>query len=181
MNKTSIIKIGKLPDTIRSGRLLLRAPQTADAGVLQKLANNEKIHRMLARLPYPYEMSDALDFLDRVERDGEERVYAIINEDGDLAGIISLRSGSGPAPELGYWLGEPYWGRGYASEAVRIVLEAAGRVGIGEIMARSITENIASLRVLKRAGFAEISRGIDDCGQHEGICVTKMQWKGRHG
>ena len=181
MNKTSIISIGKLPDIIRSRRLCLRAPQIADAGALQKLANNKKIHRMLARLPYPYEMRDALDFLGKAERDREERVYAITSEDGDFAGIISLRSGPDPAPELGYWLGEPYWGRGYASEAVRIVLEAAGRVGIGEIVARSITENIASLKVLKRAGFVEISRGIDDCGQHEGICVTKMQWKGRAG
>lgn len=168
----------KLPDNIRSQRLFLRAPQIGDAKAMQELANNKNIHAVLARLPHPYSIEHALDFINNLARRSDEHAYAIINENVDFIGIISLHPTLNLAPELGYWLGEPYWGKGYATEAVKAVLSAVSEIGVADVFARSITSNTGSINVLKKVGFSETSKGIDDCGHHKGVCVTKLQWQG---
>ncbi len=166
-----------LPDTITTDRLFLRAPNLNDAKPMQNLANNKTIHKFLARLPYPFTDAHALDFINNIARREEEHSYAIINKNADLIGIMSLHIKKDETPELGYWLGEPFWGMGYATEAVNGVLSAALKSGINKIYAHSIEENTGSLKVLKKVGFEKISAQIDDCGQHKDVSVTRLVWR----
>lgn len=165
-----------MPDEIATDRLLLRAPVHADAKAMQTLANNKNIHRFLSRLSYPYTHSHALDFINRIARREEEHSYAIINENSDFTGIVSLHLEKGEEMELGYWLGEDFWGKGYATEAAGSVLGAASKAGITKIIARTIEQNMGSIRVLQKIGFEKISTQIDDCGPHKGVKVSRLVW-----
>ncbi len=165
-----------MPDTITTDRLFLRAPDLNDAKALQVLANNKTIHEFLARLPHPFTIDHALDFINNIARRDEEHSYAITNKNTDLIGIMSLHFKSDEMLELGYWLGEPFWAKGYATEAANGVLGAALKSGINKIFAHAIEQNTGSIKVLKKAGFEEISTQIDDCGQHKGVSVTQLVW-----
>jgi len=161
-----------LPDAIKTARLLLRAPDIADADAMQRLANNKTIHKFLARLPHPYKRADALDFITNMARNDNEHAYAIIAQTGEFIGIISLRFKTDAPPELGYWLGEPFWGQGYASEAANALVKAAFARGIDKIFARAIANNKGSINVLEKCGFKKTGEHLDDCGPHEGAMVA---------
>ncbi len=165
-----------LPDTIITDRLVLRAPDMTDAPVLHDLANNEAIHAVLARLPHPYTREHAVDFITNLARTENEHAYAI-TLDNALIGVMGLHLANAEIPELGYWLGQPFWGHGYATEAARGVLQAAVAAGFSTVSARSITANTGSVGVLLKAGFTQTAQGIDDCGQHKGVCVTHFLWE----
>ena len=166
----------RLADTVQTKRLFLRAPHMADAPALHGLANNEAIHAVLARLPHPYTREHAVDFITNLARNENEHAYAI-TLDNALIGVMGLHLADADPPELGYWLGQPFWGNGYATEAARGVLQAAAAAGFSTVTARSITRNKGSIGVLLKAGFVQTAEGIDDCGQHQGVCVTRFVWK----
>jgi len=171
----------KFPDSIVTNRLLLRAPQLNDARALQTLANNKTIHEALARLPFPYTKDHALDFIKNIARREKEHSYAIINENNNFIGIINLHFNKNEPenepPELGYWLGEPFWKRGYAIEAVTGVLSSAFCFDFQPISARSLKKNTRSINLLKKAGFEEQSTAIGDCCQHRDVSVTRFLWR----
>ena len=164
--------VSRLPETIRTERLVLRTPVRADAPALARLANNQNISKWLARLPNPYGQDDAIAFIDTIARSAEEHAYAVATIDGGFIGTIGLHLKPGEPAEIGYWLGEAYWGLGYASEAVGALVAAADEAGCDCIAARALTSNGASCRVLEKSGFIETSRRIDDCGPHTGRSLT---------
>lgn len=142
-----------------SQRLVLRAPHIEDIDALAHLANNAAIATMVARMPHPYTAKDAADFVRRTNI-GEigKCVYAITKADnGEFLGCCALE----PNPvddstlELGYWLGEPYWNKGYATEAAHALIDMAFRTRewVGRIDARCRVTNIASRRVIQKSGF----------------------------
>jgi len=161
-----------LPDRIKTARLLLRAPVLADAAALQNLANNKNVFEMLARLPHPYTNGHALDFITNLARTRNEHAYAIVTKNGDFVGVAGLHLKNAAIPELGYWLGEPYWGQGYASEAANAVVQAAFERGFDKIGARSMAVNARSIRVLQKCGFVKTDQRVDDCGHHLGVSVV---------
>jgi RimJ/RimL family protein N-acetyltransferase len=164
--------VTRLPATIRTARLVLRAPNRNDVSAMARLANNRNIHKWLARLPHPYGEIDAMTFIDTIARGPEEHAFAIVTVEGDFIGTIGLHLKSEAPIEIGYWLGEPYWGEGYASEAVAALVAACDATGCDRIAARAISENVASCRVLEKSDFVETSRRVDSCGPHEGVSVT---------
>src|SRR3569623_1047310 len=109
---------GMLPGKLETRRLVLRAPIRGDVPELVRNANNKNVSSKLARMPHPYTGADAVAFIELFSQRADERPYAI-TLDGKFIGIVGLSFYEGRAPELGYWLGEPYWGLGYASEAGR--------------------------------------------------------------
>src|SRR5690606_27923464 len=143
-------------EELKTERLILRPLSRGDAARLTRLANNWNVARMLSRMPYPYSLDMAQDWIakqDAMRADGEEFAYAITNGDGFI-GSCGIQAHADGTHELGYWIGEPYWNKGYASEAGRAVLdEAVTRFGAETMISGHFQENHASGRVLTKLGF----------------------------
>ncbi len=144
------------PETIATARLALRAPRLDDAARLAELANDFDVARMTTGMPHPYTRDHADDFLRRMEaRDRvRETVFAIEHPRDGFVGVLGFHPKDPPAPEVGYWIGRPFWGRGYATEATNAALGwASGGWGKRLVTAGHFADNPASGRVLEKAGF----------------------------
>jgi RimJ/RimL family protein N-acetyltransferase len=140
-----------------SENLVLRAPHAEDIDAIAILADNPAIATMLSRMPHPYGRTDAEAFVKAsAKRENGNCVYAITEADsGRFLGCCSLETGkTANALELGYWVGEPFWGRGIATEAAHALIAMAFRTrDIDHIDARCRVTNPASRRVLQKSGF----------------------------
>jgi RimJ/RimL family protein N-acetyltransferase len=164
-----------LPHRINTPRLVLRAPIRGDVPDLVRLADNKTIAQKLSRLPSPYTRADAIAFIEIFAQRPDERPYAITLNDSFI-GVVGFTYLPGQAPELGYWLGEPYWGKGYMSEAVKALLEAAFATRLyPQIRSRALSSNSASLNVLEKAGFKRVREGTDSTGTLQGQPVTFLE------
>jgi RimJ/RimL family protein N-acetyltransferase len=135
-------------------RLRLRAPRAADAKAIASLINDRRIAENTARIPHPYAVADALAFLAESDRDPGAPSFLITIKDGTLVGGCGIQISNGRDPELGYWIGVPHWGRGYATEAARAVIDHAfGALGCAQLAGRTRVSNPASRRVLEKCGF----------------------------
>ncbi|SDG19407.1 GNAT family N-acetyltransferase [Pelagibacterium luteolum] len=160
-----------LPDRLETDRLVLRAPAMSDVPAIARLADNPKIHEMTT-LPYPYGEADAVAFVENYARSETEHAYAICNSDGFI-GTIGLHLKPDSAPELGYWLGEPFWGQGYATEAAIALVQAAHATGLCSVLyAKARSTNAASRSVIEKIGFKLISEGVANCGPHKDVSVA---------
>jgi RimJ/RimL family protein N-acetyltransferase len=141
---------------VRTDRLTLRPPMAGDVAAITKLAGDYTIASMTTRMPHPYAEADARLFVTLVARqDGaRERTFAIERQGEGLIGAIGFhRAQTGPL-ELGYWLGQPYWGQGYATEAVAGALHwAAEDWGRKAIASGHFADNARSANVLIKSGF----------------------------
>ncbi|MEM8647463.1 MAG: GNAT family protein [Pseudomonadota bacterium] len=144
---------------LATDRLHLSAPEARDVPEIARLANNYAVVRMLARVPYPFGPEDAQFFLNEIVPN--EPTWRVGRKgDGALLGFVGLNPMETPAVlELGYWLGEAYWGRGYATEAARaVVAHAFDHLGVQKIVSGHFAMNPASGRVLAKIGFQETGR-----------------------
>ena len=146
--------------------LVLRPPHAEDIDAISILADNPAIATMVSRIPHPYGRADAETFVRASAKRGNGNcVYAITDaETGQLYGCISLEAGKdGHSLELGYWIGEPFWRRGIATEAVHALVDMAFRTReIACIDARCRVINPASRRVLQKSGFQFQGSGMVD-------------------
>ena len=156
------------PEILREGsslvleteRLTLRAPRLGDAKAIAQLANDQRIAENTTRIPHPYRLADAETFIAQVNRDGDELAFLITLDDEPI-GACGLSQLEGPAPDLGYWLGVPYWGNGYATEAARAVIDHAfTALGHDAVQAGARVTNPASRRVLEKCGFQWTGAGL---------------------
>ncbi|HTP92121.1 MAG TPA: GNAT family N-acetyltransferase [Xanthobacteraceae bacterium] len=137
---------------LETERLMLRALQRSDVKAIARLANDLRIARNTLRIPHPYGVADAEQFVAAVNRQSGEATFAI-TRDGKLIGCCGVDPRDGGA-EIGYWLGTPYWGLGYATEAARAVIDHAfGDLGCDSLQAGARVSNPASRRVLEKCGF----------------------------
>jgi RimJ/RimL family protein N-acetyltransferase len=165
-----------LPTRIDTPRLTLRAPIRGDVPALQKLADNPNIAEKLARLPSPYTRADAIAFVEIFAQRADERPYAITSRQGEFLGVVGFTYAMGQHPELGYWLGEPHWGKGIMSEAVKALLEAAFATGLyPAIRARALVSNAASIKVLQKAGFVRRGEAEKDGYDGKPIFVFRLE------
>lgn len=138
---------------LETERLVLRRPTLADVKAIARLANDRRVAQNTSRLPHPYTASDATNFIAFVAEQPRDTTFAITRED-DFIGTVGVHLGRGEVPEIGYWLGVPYWGQGYATEAVRAVIDYAfEEFGSKELRAGARVVNPASRRVLEKCGF----------------------------
>jgi RimJ/RimL family protein N-acetyltransferase len=140
---------------LETARLKLRALQRKDAGAVARLANDRRIAENTARIPHPYKRTDAEGFIRYVEESETETAFAITLADDTLIGIGGLRMAAPrKPPEIGYWLGVPHWGQGYATEAARALVDHAFEdLGLERLEAGARVSNPASRRVLEKCGF----------------------------
>jgi RimJ/RimL family protein N-acetyltransferase len=136
---------------------LIRDWRDSDRDALLRFANNRRVWRNLKdRFPHPYGETEA-DFWLALNRGHPERADWAIEVDGLAVGGIGLVPGEdvhAKSTHIGYWLGEPYWGRGIMTDAVRAVSgHALSRLGFARIEAMVYEWNPASMRVLEKCGF----------------------------
>ena len=137
----------------------LRPWREADAASIARYADNAKIAANLRDVfPCPYAPQDAATFVEScIRQEGRGQMCRAIEVDGEAAGSIGLFLGSDVyrrSAELGYWLGEPFWGRGIMSRAIRRMCEEAfSRYDIARIHAEPYAANLGSRRALEKAGF----------------------------
>lgn len=156
-----------LPAALTTARLVLTTPTLAHVPEMAVLANNKTIYEVLARLPHPYAESDGRFFVEEIARGPEEFAWAI-ELGGRYIGSIGLNILPDEVPALGYWLGEPYWGQGYATEAGEAVVAAAREAGYPALHSRALSTNSGSRNVLRKLGFIETGKGPDPAGTNEG-------------
>jgi RimJ/RimL family protein N-acetyltransferase len=143
-----------LTPALETARLRLRAPGRADIEAIARLATDRRIAENTARIPHPYTLADAESYIRYVEESESETAFAVTLADDVLIGICSLRNEPRKVPEIGYWLGAPYWGHGYATEAARALIDHAfGDLGLEQLEAGARVSNPASRRVLEKCGF----------------------------
>jgi RimJ/RimL family protein N-acetyltransferase len=145
---------------LETKRLALRAPRLKDAKTVAMLANDRRIAENTARIPHPYKLADAEAFITGANRAGSEAVFLIALRDGTIIGACGIVNAE-PAPELGYWLGVPHWGKGYATEALQAVVDYAFTdLGHAALQAGARVTNPASRRVLEKCGFQWTGVGL---------------------
>jgi RimJ/RimL family protein N-acetyltransferase len=132
-------------------RLTLRKPTFLDAEQIAAGLSNWNVARMLTKVPYPYFVKDAEEWIDQVQGDRDALVYTIHRE--QLIGVVSIEGG-GPQPRLGYWLAEHAHGHGYMTEAAHALLtHAFDTRSIWALESSAVSDNPASLRVQEKLGF----------------------------
>lgn len=136
---------------------LLRPWQHGDETSLARHANSRAVWLNLRdRFPHPYTLDDAKAWVaHQLAQEGPTRNWAIEIE-GEVGGGIGLDMAADVHRKdvnIGYWLGERFWGRGIATEAVRVVTEHAFTLDIDRVHAQVYAYNPASMRVLEKAGF----------------------------
>src|SRR5215471_1766978 len=98
-------------------RLILRAPCFEDARMIAALVNDRRIAENTLRIPHPYGLADAQSFITAANTTASEIVFLIARRGGALIGACGIAQFGEERPEIGYWLGVPFWGQGYATEA----------------------------------------------------------------
>ena len=150
-------------DFLETARLILRPPRADDAAAIARLANNRRVVENTGRLPYPYYEEHARQWIASLPGGGGEGqadaasfVVLAREPEAHLVGAVGFgRMGEDASdPDLGYWLGEPFWGNGYATEAARAAIDFAfAERGLARLVAGCRIANGASRRVLEKCGF----------------------------
>lgn len=149
--------------TIRTPRLLLRAPLLSDAARISLLAGDFDVASMTGTLPHPYSEQQAAEWVASVLA-GEEGVVFVIERSGALIGCTGYRAFGEDHAELGYWIGKPYWGMGYATEAARaLILHAFEADVFAYLTVGHFSDNPASARIIANFGFAPQGKEMRDC------------------
>lgn len=138
-------------------RLTLRPPAMLDAEDIALWLSNWNVTRMLSPVPYPYARGDAEAWIAMIAGKSDELHYTIHRE--RLIGCVSIGL-DGEVGRLGYWLGEPWHGRGFMTEAARaLIAHAFATQGISQIDSCVFADNPKSLRTQEKLGFTITGTG----------------------
>ncbi|WIY52602.1 GNAT family N-acetyltransferase [Devosia sp. YIM 151766] len=171
---------------LRTKRLILRQPHGEDAPALAAYLNDFAVAGNLARVPFPYRLADALAWLAtrRPDMPADQTNFAI-EVDGAYAGQVGFHPGP-HGPIIGYWLGQPFWGRGIMSEAAAASLDWFFTASSAPVIYSGVFHfNAASLAIQKKLGFTEtgrssllcLARGVEV--EHIDTQLTQSAWKAR--
>lgn len=177
-----------LNERLITDRLILRHFTLADAPRVHELCDNWNVASKLARVPHPYPVRAAEDWISghpEARAKGADYPFAI-SHGAKLIGAIGIQAtdntpehylqgdgvaksdstslGHGLVMEIGYWLGEPYWGNGFATEAARrMVRFAFEELGLTALQAGYLVDNPDSGRVLRKLGFRHTGEEMSWC------------------
>ena len=150
-------------NSITTARLTLRPSVPNDVPMITRAINDWEVVRWLSRVPYPYQQSDATEFIDRseiawIERNASRFVITLKNE---IVGGIGLERHDKSLFELGYWIARRYWNKGIATEAVCAIIDFAHeQLSASKITASCHEENQRSEKVLLKANFSRVGTGL---------------------
>jgi ribosomal-protein-alanine N-acetyltransferase len=140
-------------------RLVLRPYSLADVPDLVRLAGAREVAATTLRIPHPYREEDAVDFIASCAADFTldrcARFAVTLRDNGAFCGGVGLRIERWQQQaELGYWLGVPYWGKGYATECAEAVVRFGFEtLKLHRVFASHLAHNLASGRVLRKIGM----------------------------
>ncbi|SPM27852.1 GNAT family N-acetyltransferase [Mycobacterium terramassiliense] len=144
------------PDRMTGPKLVLRPPVLDDAGPLyQRVARDPEVTKYLLWAPHPDVAATRRVITEKLNVGGDERTWAItLRNSGEVIGLTSCRRPVAHAVEIGYCLGRRWWGKGYMSEVLELLLAAlqADRQ-VYRVWATCSPDNERSARLLERAGF----------------------------
>ncbi|MHB8896797.1 MAG: GNAT family N-acetyltransferase [Candidatus Geothermincolia bacterium] len=143
---------------IEARKFKLRSFRKGDEAAITRYANNLKIYRMTLALPYPYSPKDAREWIVLNQAEQHHRHPGMasfaIDIDGEAVGCVGMSDIEVHKAEIGYWLGEEFWGQGIATQALRLATRYGfNELGLRRIFASVFTFNKASIRVLEKAGY----------------------------
>jgi len=152
---------------IATARLLLEPLRSEFGPALHAHINDWEVMRWLAAPPWPYRLDDMREWIASAEAAQTSRraAHYAITLSGLPIGAIGA-TGLRHGPVLGYWLGRPYWGRGYMSEAAERLVERLFTEGCGFIASGVIEGNTASLRVQEKLGFRIVNERFIQARPH---------------
>jgi ribosomal-protein-alanine N-acetyltransferase len=164
--------------TLETERLRLRPFSPSDAGSVQALAGAREVAATTLNVPHPYENGMAEAWIQThapgYEADEQTTFAVTLKQTEELVGAIGLAINRPHArAELGYWVGLPFWNRGYATEAARAVLRFGfEELELNRIFAQHLVRNPASGRVMQKVGMrheARLRQHIHKWGRFEDI------------
>jgi len=144
--------------------LVLKPVPPEDYAAYHKMIDNPNIARMTGSIPHPVDLDFVVDRLEgRAKEEAEEgnRAERGIYVDGMLVGGALHFPGEDGHQEIGYFIGEDHWGKGYATKAAQAVIKLAREQGFrGKLIAQHAKDNPASGRVLEKVGFTVVGEGV---------------------
>jgi RimJ/RimL family protein N-acetyltransferase len=156
---TDTLHEGSTP-VLETERLCLRAPRLEDAKQVAALVNDRRIAENTARIPHPYAIADAREWIGAANKTDGEMSF-VVTMAGEIVGACGYHRSRDGVPEIGYWLGVPFWGNGYATEMARALIDHAfGDRGHEMLVAGARISNPASRRVLEKCGFQWTGVGL---------------------
>ena len=165
---------------VATDRLILRGPVRGDGPALAYLLNDLNVSGMTSRIPHPYGLADAEAWIEPAMACDFRTEAQFIIEHRTCGVVGGLGFMAGDRPELGYWIGRPYWNRGYATEAVRGAMAWARRDWRKKvIVAGHFADNPASGLVLIKAGFlytGDIERRPSAARGRDDVPTRMMVW-----
>jgi ribosomal-protein-alanine N-acetyltransferase len=160
--------------SIRTARLVLRALEPRDAARISLLAGDFEVASMTGTIPHPYTKEMAAEWIASALQ-GEEGTVLAIEREAALIGCVGYREDEKGGAELGYWIGKPYWGMGYATEAAAAMVTYAFQDGgLNYLISGHFADNPASARIIAKLGFTAQGERIRDCVAREekALCLT---------
>ena len=135
----------------------LRSYQETDIPRLVELANNKNVSRYLIyTFPYPYTTQDAQWWV-RIGAKENGAITKAIEFEGEFVGSVGLQPRNGwksHSAEIGYWVGQPYWGKGIATQALQAMTQMAfENLSFRRLVAPVLSPNIKSMKVLEKCGY----------------------------
>lgn len=157
-------------------RLILRKFSLEDSGEVSRLVGNPNVSQETLNIPHPYSEAMAVEWIEKHQegwRSKSQIAYAItLAKSKNLLGAIGLVKTDVKAAELGYWIGEEYWGNGYCTEACEQLIQYSFEKNLfSKITARHLLTNPASGNVMRKIGmtFVEQADGVDRNGDTVGF------------
>lgn len=137
---------------LETDRLVLRQPTLADVKAIARVVGDKRVSINLRRVPHPYTADDAISFVTTIAATID--TVFLVEHERAAVGLVGVSWENENAPELGYCLGVDHWGKGYATEAARAVIDYAfEEFAINELVAGARVLNPASRHVLEKCGF----------------------------
>lgn len=148
---------------LKTARLVLRPPGAGDVAAITEQANNRRVAEQTRRMPYPFSRDDAEEWIGKVTG-GSLPVFLVTRaRDGAVMGAAGCGHMDDTDIEVGYWVGEAFWGQGFATEALQAVIDHAfDRCLLERLYGRCRVANAASRRVLVKCGFQLVGMGMCD-------------------
>lgn len=167
--------------TLESERLYLRALSKNDVAQIVEFAGDYDVAKMTLNIPHPYTEESALWWINHSHEgwESDDRFTFAIErkEDGQFLGGMGIHLQKRDLKATaGYWIGKPFWGKGFASEALTRIIQYGFENGLNRIQANHLTHNMASGRVMEKAGMT-LEATLDDYYQKDGEGRTVIQYR----